>query len=513
MSLPIPIRILRRPAVLAAGLVAMCATAICPAAVTPAAAAVPAAAAAPADGSGSGSGKVMMRFETETTFVMYNADEGAGASNDDFVVPVYVLPDDGGPARNVKVVVDASGLAGVARAGRGSGGNCTGEGPVFTCVYGDLQNGDGESNPPFTLHGVDGVEPGAAGTVTYTATADNANPITGTTRMTVGGPTLASPGQEPGVSGLAPGKPANVTPRFADNTRFPATKGVAVQVGVSDGMALAPRHSNCFYAGPAAASAWCTFPTKAAAGAAYRTSAPLVYSVTEPEQLTGEVTYTWSSAPHRPAGHTVRGTGAPLALVRTADEDFGDSQGRIGVTTTVQVDYRPVAATVRGRVGDTVTVRLGVRDLGPGRPLDSEELGRFEVVPPEGTTVTSVPFRFEDTAGQWACARPERPGGAFVCEIGHDGFYEVRHEGGTTTIGFRVRIDRQVPGARGTIRTYNPFDRTPGNDIATIPLEASPAPAYRSALRPAVLLPSVLAAVAVAAAVVLYRRRRARSGA
>jgi hypothetical protein len=65
-----------------------------------------------------------------------------------------------------------------------------------------------------------------------------------------------------------------------------------------------------------------------------------------------------------------------------------------------------------------------------------------------------------------------------------------------------------VPGAHGTIRTYNPYDRTPGNDTARIPLEASPAPWYRAVVRPAVLIVAVPAAVAVAAAGVAYRRRR-----
>ncbi|WP_327314662.1 hypothetical protein [Streptomyces sp. NBC_01235] len=483
--MPLPISVLRRPAALAAALAAVFAPATAPAA---------------ADGSG----QVVMRFETAKTFVMYNADEGAKASNDNFVVPVFVEPSKGGePARNVRVVVDASGLQGVARLGDKD--MCKAEGPIYTCEYGDLQNGDGESYQPLAILGVDGAEPGDSGTVTYTATADNAAPITGTTRMTVGGPTLSAPGQEKGVSGLAPGKPANVTARLANNTRFPTKQGVALQVDVSEGLKLTARHSNCFYAGPTPTSAWCTFPTKAAAGAAYRTSAPLVYTVTAPKRLSGEVTYTWSSPPSRPADHTVRGTGAPLTLVRTAGRPFDDSHGRVGITTTVQADYRPVTASVRGRVGDTVKVRLGVRDLGPGRIEGDEDLGRFEVVPPEGTTVTSIPYSFEGDDSKWACSRPEKAGGAFVCEIGHAPFHDVRHDDGTTAIAFRIRIDRQVPGAKGTIRTYNPFDRTPGNDVASIPLEASPAPLYRSVLRPAVLVP---AALVIAAAVVVYRRRR-----
>ncbi|MFI5469928.1 hypothetical protein ACIA6D_06825 [Streptomyces cacaoi] len=483
----LPIRILRRPAALAASVAALFATAMVPAV---------------ADGSE----QVAMRFETAESFVMYNADQGAGAApNSSFAVPVHVEPSKGGePARNVRVVVDASGLKGVARLAHSD--TCPVEGAVYTCDYGTLQNGDGESYTPLAILGVDGVEPGDSGTVTYTATADNAPTITGTTRMTVGGPTLTAPGQEKGVSGLAPGKSANVTARLANNTRFPTKAGVALQVNVSEGVTLTALHSNCFYAGRAPTSAWCTFPTKAAAGAAYRTSAPLVYTVTPPGRLTGEVTYTWSSPAARPADHTVRGTGSPLTLVRTAAQNFGDSHGRLGITTTVQVDYRPVTATVRGRVGNTVKVRLGLEDLGPGRVQDDEELGRFEVVPPEGTTVTSIPYTFEEDGGKWACKRSEKPGGAFVCEIGYDQFYEVRHEGGTTAIDFHIRIDRQVPGAQGSIRTYNPFDRTPANDLAVIPLDASPAPPYR------ILSDHLWAWTAGALAVLLlaavYRRRR-----
>ncbi|MFF2326007.1 MULTISPECIES: hypothetical protein [unclassified Streptomyces] len=179
----------------------------------------------------------------------------------------------------------------------------------------------------------------------------------------------------------------------------------------------------------------------------------------------------------------------------------------MNVETTVQVDYEPVAAAVRGRVGDTVKVRLGVRDHGPGRLLGSEVMGGFEVVPPEGTTVTSVPFTFEDSQGRWACKRPEEPGGAFVCDIGFDDFSEVRHEGGVTVIDFHVRIDRQVPGAVGSIRTYNPFDRTPGNDTAVIPLDASPALPYRFSRDPVVWTVGGAGVVVFVVLVVWYRRR------
>ncbi|MFC5204112.1 hypothetical protein [Streptomyces kaempferi] len=451
------------------------------------------------------SGRASLRVEVPAAFRMYSADEGAKAANSDFGVPVAVERSDAGPARNVRVTVDTSGLDGVARASKG-GGNCTQDGPVFTCVYGNVQNGDGESNNPFTLNGVDGVEPGDSGTLTYTVVADNAAPVTGTTRMTVGGPSLHTPADDESVKAVAPGTSRKTTPRFANHSRFTAEQGVALHISADDGLLLTSHPDNCYF-DTSSTSAWCEFSTKAAPHTAYRTSAPVRYTAAA-GKLLGTLSYTWSSEPERPAELTVRGTEPPLTLTGTADRGLTGDTGYVKATTTVQVDYQPVTATVRGRVGDTVTVQLGVRDNGPGRPLSAETLGRFEVVPPEGTTVTSIPYTFEDDGGDWACTQPKKHGGAFVCEIGYDEFSEVRHEGWTTVIGFKIRIDRQVPGAKGTIRTSNPFDRTPRNDKAVIPLAASPALLPQLAHDSTAIWIAVSAAgIAVIVAIVLRRRR------
>ncbi|MEU0304633.1 hypothetical protein ABZ252_35045 [Streptomyces sp. NPDC006175] len=438
------------------------------------------------------------------SMVLYNADEGAEGTNSDFEVPVAVVPGNKEPARNIKVVVDASGLKDIARVTEGGYGNCTGSGWVYTCEYGTLRN-DGESNAPFDILGLDGVKPGDSGTVTYTASADNAAPVTGTTRMTVGGPTLGVPGKQAKVSGVKPGQPTPMTPEFANHSRFSADRGIALRI-TSEGLTLKARHSNCSYAGASPTSAWCLFPAKAAPGAAYRTSAPLFYVAGE-KVLYGTLTYSWSSDPEKPAGHTVRGTGAPITLTGTEDGEFGGTSGGVAVETTVQADYRPVTGTVRGHVGDTVQVRLGVRNTGAGEVRDEEMKGRFEVVPPEGTTVTSIPYAFEEMDHGWGCEQPGKPGGAFVCDLGGAAFtYD-----GTSTIVFHVRIDRQVPGARGTIRTYNAYDRTPGNDTAAIPLDASPAPAYRAFLRPVAWGPITAGGVVALALSAAHLRRRRRS--
>ncbi|MGW1029343.1 hypothetical protein ACWD4J_37655 [Streptomyces sp. NPDC002577] len=452
-----------------------------------------------------GGARVTLRLEAPSTFAMYNADEGAEAQNGAFTLPVSVAGGDGGPARNVTVVVNTSGLKGVARAQKGAGGNCTGEGPVFTCAYGDVQNGDGESNAPFTLYGVDGVEPGDSGTVTYTVTADNASPVTGSTRMTVGEPTLYAPEEQASVKGLTPGKSVSLTPAFANRSRFTVKHGVGLRIDAGDGLRLTSRPGNCTFEDEFT-TAWCVFDTKAAPHTAYRTAAPIRYTA-QSGKLTGTLTYNWSAEPPQLDETSVRGTDAPLALTETSARGLTATSGSVRVDTDVQTDYEPVTATIRGQVGDTVTVRLGVRDHGPGRPLDDGSMGGFEVVPPEGTTVTSIPYTFEGDGGDWACVQPKKSGGAFRCQIGYDEFSEVHNEGGTTVIGFRIHIDRQVPGAHGTIRTFNPYDRTPGNDTAVIPLDASPAAAHRPTA-PWGAIGAGAAVILAALTFVLVRRRR-----
>ncbi|MGP2439872.1 hypothetical protein [Streptomyces sp. JW3] len=481
------IRITRRPAALTATLAALLATASGPAA---------------ADDTGG----VLLKLETPGTHLLYHADEGADARVEDFPVPVAVAPSAGGDARDVEVVVDTTGLKGVAVAEPGGAGNCVHKGPVFTCAYGDVQNGDGESNIPFLLRGVDGVAPGDSGTVTYRVTAANASPVTGLTRMTVGGPTLHTPEQAGTVTGAAPGTPQTVTPAFANRSRFTASEGVALLLTAPEGLRLTSRPANCRFTTDST-SAWCRFATEAGPDTAYRTSSPVRFTA-EAGQLSGTLSYRWSAETTAPADHPERGDEAPLKLTRTSATGLTADRTEVHVETTVQADYEPVTATVRGRVGDTVTVRLGLRDHGPGRLPGTETMGGFQVIPPDGTTVTSVPYSFEGDDSDWACERPRRGDGAVDCAIGDDGFYEVRHEGGTTVIGFRVRIDRRVPGAHGTIRTYNPYDRTPGNDTATIPLAASPALPYRPYRDP--LVWSALGAGAAAVAGLVIRRRRRR---
>ncbi|MER5432674.1 hypothetical protein [Streptomyces sp. NPDC002588] len=134
-------------------------------------------------------------------------------------------------------------------------------------------------------------------------------------------------------------------------------------------------------------------------------------------------------------------------------------------------DYAPVTETVKGRVGDTVVVRLGVTNLGPGSPAG--DTGSFAVVPPPGTTVTSIPWEGDDDDRKYSCRPPQdEDNHFFLCDSSPSA-------GSSFTIGFHIRIDKRIPGAKGSVTAYGPNDPVPGNDRAAIPVEAAPAPLWR----------------------------------
>ncbi len=122
------------------------------------------------------------------------------------------------------------------------------------------------------------------------------------------------------MNGPEPGRPAELTPAFANHTRCTAEEGVAVRITADGGLTLTPRQSNCVYAGTASTSAWCACPTEAAPG-----------------------------------------TGAPLTLTRTPARGFSEGPSTVAAGTTVQADPSPApcgaASATRWRCGSACAPR------------------------------------------------------------------------------------------------------------------------------------------------------------
>ncbi|MFE9251984.1 hypothetical protein [Streptomyces sp. NPDC007088] len=461
--------------------------------------------------------QVRLALDAPRMYALYNADEGADALDDGLLV--RVSRKGAAPARNVRLTVDARSLTGLV--GRISGRHCHGgDTPgVFTCTYGSELKWNTKKNP-FAVRGKDGVRPGESGTVRYTLTADNAPTVHGSTRVRIAGPGVVQ-SERLKVSDVRPGSSFRFTPAFANPTGLRSDKGFALVLrGYGDAPALAREHSNCFYAKKDPAAAWCEFPGRIEPHTGYRTSVPLTAKADRDmasQNLSYEISYqertSWTAFEQEGVEFTERGHGAPLTLEHTDEDKLPaphDARTEVRVRTTSHVDYAAVGGTVRGKAGDTVELPLGVLDKGPGQiPGDGRE-GRYEVTVPEGTTVTSIPYEIDGDRVDWGCDRPKKSGGderTFVCHLGGAQFGPLA-PGERALNTFRIRIDRAVPGARGSVRAFGAYDRTPGNDKAPLAVEVEGAPRDGGV---SWALPTGVAAVVVLAGLagyVLVRRRR-----
>lgn len=407
----------------------------------------------------------------------------------------------GGDAHDVSVAVDASSLAG--KATMVVTGDCVSTGTLkVRCDVGPLSGG--ESIDPFFLKPTAAAKAGDTGAITYTATASDAPTVTGRTDVLVGGPKLVSR-PYPALKGIAPGAGFERTPAFANTGAAPADKGVMLLVQDSEGVSLARDHSNCHYSDQPDVGAWCRFDTPVAPGAAYETDVPLRYTAAQ-DTMYGYNTYVvWpvgGTAPDSfdPSDFPAAGTGAALGLKPVPSGSGFTGSGYGTFATTQHADYQALGDTVEGKVGDTVSITVGVRNNGPGRMglqwMDADNSGTFVVTPPEGTTITGAPGPGEqgDPGPRWNCTPQKAGAKSYTCDIGSTDF----RPGDSVTQEFTVRIDRVVPGARGGVKAvgnpeYPNRDDDSANDTAAVAVTVtgsatsspSPSPSVTGAGSPA----------------------------
>ncbi|MET8679260.1 hypothetical protein ABZW18_17205 [Streptomyces sp. NPDC004647] len=380
-------------------------------------------------------------------------------------------------AEDVELTIDASALKGKAVL-KPTNGSCKDpeKDLVFSCSYGSI---DGKTSvQPFHIQGAEGVKPGYAGLIEYTATASNAPSAKAKTKVFIDGPRLAERKHAP-LKVTAPGSTVEVTPGVANHGQLAADQGIGIKLYGVDGVEVAREHSNCHYKTWAGTSAYCLFETPLEPGAAYEFSEPFRFKVS-PALMYGSIGYsTWaigSGDPweyEQPEDFAETGSRAPLTLKLVDDKGFEDFGGHTELTTTQHADFRAVTGTLEGRVGETVPLTLGARNEGPGSMdltgYSSHGTGTYEVTPPEGTTITSIPFPGEED--DWACSPKKKGSRTHVCGI------DERFESGEQdTLVFNVRLDRKVKGAEGRITVtdradYPTRDTEPGNNTAAIPVK------------------------------------------
>ncbi|MFF8943333.1 hypothetical protein ACF1A5_13895 [Streptomyces sp. NPDC014864] len=354
-----------------------------------------------------------------------------------------------GAVRRIRVTFGLAALLGKTEIwGVNKGYGCVRSGVRVTCSLHDIDFGEGALLVPFSVKPAPAAQRGPAGDVTITVRSANAPTVHHTTRVIVGSPYLTARQHSGTVTGVRPGGEVRLTPGFGNKGDTDVDGGISVLVSVSDATLL-PRYGNCRYdKSKGATKAQCDFPGPLRAGTAYEATGPFT-AVAGRTARSGSVGYgVWRTGDldyrSRLPASAPRGSGAPLGLrpvdgtrftgVRLDAAQVGTAS--LDFETTRLNDLEPVGFAIKGKVGQVVDTQVPYpRSYGRsavGNPT-------MWVTLPEG--VSLVPVDPESHSGDFLyCAPGPKKGGPVACP--------GPEVGGTF---LRVRIDRRVEGARGSI--------------------------------------------------------------
>ncbi|GHD87350.1 hypothetical protein [Streptomyces naganishii] len=405
--------------------------------------------------SASGSARAVLQLRSALHFFYlprYSAPAGAPFA------PEYriVLHAPEQAVRKVAVSFDLSVFKGKADVyGVPKGYGCVRSGFHVNCALGDVRTGESPDFLPFHVKPKPDTAPGPAGAVTVTVRSANAPTIRHTTQVIVGSPYLTSRQDFRRITGVRPGGPVSITPAFGNKGDTGVTGGITLMLS-TDEATLPLRYRNCRYDKAVGATrAQCDLPGPLPAGAAFETAGP-VTAVADRTAKSGTVDYgVWRTADLDPLSRlpasAPRGTGEPLRLRPVDGGAFtgilarrSESAGaRVEFDTTGKYDVEAVGFTIEGGVGQVVDTQVPYpRGYGWGAGGGYDDLW---VTLPEGVSLVEVDP--ESHSGDFLYCRPgPRRGGPVACP---------GPEAGGTLL--RVRIDRRVQGARGSVTA--PSDR------------------------------------------------------
>ncbi|MFD3919259.1 hypothetical protein [Streptomyces sp. NPDC058595] len=273
------------------------------------------------------------------------------------------------------------------------------------------------------------------------------------------------------VDGVKPGSGFD-QPVTVANKGTKAADKVWVRYSVTRGLGYAAIPSNCaahqvpsYDEMTEKSNVVCEFDQKVEPGTVYAPEKPLVIKALDRalhDDLRVSVGAT-DPEPDENATPPVAGTAPAVKLVERQDGDEGtESAVDVTVTSVNTADYRVTGDELAGRVGETVTLKVQFTNDGPGWVLTKEgdPLVGVLITPPAGTSVVK-PHGFCEPKGKaYDCGTSQR----WV------------NEGGGETYTFKLRIDKEIPGARGSVALSDearPFDPDKANDKATITLDVT----------------------------------------
>ena len=282
------------------------------------------------------------------------------------------------------------------------------------------------------------------------------------------------------IDGVKPGSTVEVPATFT-NSGSAAIDKVYLSASVTRGLSHTELPSNClryevvsFDEEPSKSVAVCEFDQTVKTGVVYAPEKPLTLKAQD-HALYDRLRVTVDTddpAPGDGASAPVRGTAPAVGLA----EQPGATAARPGyrphpswdaedteVTADNTADFQVTGARLKGKVGDTVGLTVKFTNAGPGWVLRDGGIPvtKVRIDMPAGTTVTKAHDYCDKVAtGSYECGTSES--------------WEDEGEGETYT--FKLKIDKAVPGAKGSVAlagASRPFDRNKANDTAAIALDVT----------------------------------------
>ncbi|WP_432094210.1 hypothetical protein [Streptomyces sp. bgisy100] len=448
----------------------------------PAASAAPGGAAAPGGSAASGAAAASGTSATPGA----SAEDGGGLSieaprtyftqsSDPTRATLPVTVDAGDtPVRGITLTVDASEVRGKVRLSAKR--VCKqGAGYRFTCRL--TSSDHRHALTDLVVLGADkSAEPGAHGTVRFSATGPDGRRAEAGTEMTAGSAQLWS--RKLTIEDAPAGRPVEIRGAGVLNHGPVTAPRFTVSVIADPRITLVRTYRNCRYTPTGQSVAHCTFDTPVEPGRAVAFTAPILADG-GPSLTRGSVSFRAfvpgqdaDSPLDSQAGEppTVRGSGPELGLRPTENKGFSAAGGHVAIDTDQRVEVRAVGGELSGRTGDIVGLDVGLRNSGPGR-IDHRHLD-YRITPPEGTTLMAPAKPSLDPEGDmeyepWACG-PWRSGERrYTCSAGS------LDPGETATLKVRFRLDRAAPGAAGRVTTvlkhgFGERDRNQENNTEAI---------------------------------------------
>ncbi|MFD3520144.1 hypothetical protein [Streptomyces sp. NPDC058653] len=209
----------------------------------------------------------------------------------------------------------------------------------------------------------------------------------------------------------------------------------------------------------------CRFDQTVGSGAGYAPEKPLPIKVLD-RALNDDLRVTvgvGEPVPDENATSPVPGTAPPVKLVERQPAGEATKEAvDVPVTSVNTADYEVTGAALKGAVGDTVTLKVSFANAGPAWVLtrEGDPLVQVLITPPAGTS-SLKPHGYCQPKGK-----------AYACGTGQ----RWVDEGGGETYTFKLRIDKKVPGAKGSVALSTderPFDPDKTNDRADITLDVT----------------------------------------